>query len=255
MRLCMLAFAMHLDYPDSRTSRLPASDRRSSPRALCMVQPPLTAAAAFPCEPAALVQAGLAEQVDAPSYPRSSRAAHPQTCLSGQTTCLVEWLRTCRRTGGRTYLCLDLLGIRGRLPRIDPSLDIPPAQQRQLLQLWARGEQYTHFQHLGMLPTTDPGEIRRAYLATCQRFHPDRWYGRRIGAFEDILLDLFHRAHAAQAFLSDPQRCAAYLRELAAAGHRIELADTLAASPPQVARAPWTRPRLYLVPAPRPLSR
>jgi hypothetical protein len=251
----MLAFEMVVDYPDSRTSRLPAWDRRSRPRALCMLQPSLTAVA---WESTSLTLAGLGEHVDAPTLPRSRRTVQHPTCLSGQTATIVEWLLACRRTRGRTHLRLDLLGIAGRLPRLDPDLDIPLTEQRQLLQLWSRGDHCTHFQRLGMMPTTDPGEIRRAYLATCQRFHPDRWYGRRIGTFAGVLLDLIHRAHAAQVFLADPQRCAGYLRELAAAGHRIELADaiTTPCAPHVVARAPWTRPRLYIVPSPpRPPSR
>lgn len=231
MRVAMLAFVMLPEYPEGRTSRLPASDRRSSPRALCMLQPPLGPSA---WEPAALAIAGMGEPIDPPTLPRSRRAPTRPTCLSGQTECIVQWLLECRRTRGRTGLRLDSLRLGGRVPRLDSDLDIPIAEQRRLLQVWSRGDALTHFQRLGMVPTTDPLEIRRAYLATCQRLHPDRYYGRRIGPFAGVLVDLFHRTHAAQAFLADPQRCARYLRELAAAGHRIELEDAT----PVVLRAP-----------------
>lgn len=250
MRVAMLASAMFLDYLADCTSRLPASDRRSSPRALCMLQPPLRA---VDWEAAAVGLAGMGEPVDAPSFPRARRASQRPTCLVGQTRYIVAWLDACHNAGGRIQLCLDILGIGGRLPRIDPDLDIPLAEQRDLLHMWSRGDHWTHFQRLGTMPTTDPAEIRRAYLATCQRLHPDRYYGRRIGAFAGVLLDLFHRAHAAQTYLADPQRCATYLRQLAAAGHSIELAD-LADLADVVVRAPaqvtWTPPRLYIVPPP-----
>lgn len=248
----MLAFAMLWIHFEGRTSALPACDRRSSPRALCMLQPALTGPA---WDAAAVALAGLGEPVDPPAQPRARRTGVHPTCLSGQTDCITAWLLACRRVLGRTVLRLDILGFSGRLPRIDPDLDIPVAEQRRLLHQWSRGDRCTHFQHLGVVPTTDPAEIRRGYLATCQRLHPDRYYGRRVGAFAPILLDLFHRANTAQAFLADPQRCADYLRELAAAGHRVELADAVTVVPRAPAQPVWTPPRLYVVGAPRPSSR
>lgn len=211
------------EYPDGRVSRLPAHDRRGSPRALCMLQPSLRRG---DWAEEAVDHAGLGEPVDAPSYPREQAAVRP-TCLSGQTDALIQWLLECRlvgdgaRTRSKLTLRLDAVDLAGRPPRVDPTLDIPVAEQQGLLDLWTRGAALTHFQQLGLAPTTDQAEIRRAYLLTCQRLHPDRYFGRRIGAFAGVLVDLFHRAHAAQAYLADPRRCAHYLRQLHAAGHRI----------------------------------
>lgn len=225
MRPDMLAFVMHLDYPDARICQRPASDRRSAPRALCMLQPPLAAPG---WDREAVAHAGMGEPIDPPAPPRERRDR--PTCLSGQTDNVVEWLLACHfvgradRTGG-FELRLDLLPLPGRVPRVDPTLDISLAEQRHLLHLAARGDALTHFQRLGAAPTTDQGELRRAYLATCQRLHPDRYFGREIGEFAGLLVDQFHRARAAHAYLSDRQRCAAYLRQLAEAGHTIELAD------------------------------
>lgn len=244
MRLAMLTSVMDLDYREGRYSRLSADDRRSSPRALCMLQPSLSAPT---WSAPALAYAGLGEPTDPPSLPRGQRADLRAVDLTGETAHIVAWLLACERIGGRTAPRLDRLGIGGRLPRIDPDLDIPVAEQRHLLHLWSRGDHWTHFQRIGTGPTSDPEKLRQAYLSTCRRLHPDRYYGRRIGAFAGVLLDLFHRAHAAQTYLADPQRCASYLRQLAAAGHRIEHADMVARAP---APAPWTPPRLYVVPPP-----
>lgn len=212
---------MLLEYPDGRTSRLPASDRRGSPRALCMLQPPLERA---PWADEAIDHAGLGEPVDAPSYPRE-QAAVRTPCLSGQTDCLVQWLLECRLAHRKLALRLDSVDLAGRPPRVDPDLEIPLAEQQHLLDQWSQNHALTHFQQIGLTPTADQAEIRRAYLATCQRLHPDRYFGRRIGAFAGVLVDLFHRAHAAQAYLADPRRCANYLRQLAAAGHPIARDD------------------------------
>lgn len=250
---------MLLDYSPERTSRLPASDRRSSPRALCMLQPEL-AARAGAWSRAAELCAGLGEAsslgaASERARGRLSSRVQPSrvqrrvdgcrllaprtgltciTCLIGQTPALLRWLAQCQAGPRGLTLRLDLLALGGdALPRLSESLEIPLAEQRWLLELWALGDRLTHFQRLGVAPTLDQGAIRRAYLATCQRLHPDRYYGKRIGRFAGVLVDLFHLARAAHVYLADPRRCAWYLGQLAAAGHVVPELDeqpTLAAA-------------------------
>lgn len=222
------------EYPEVRISRLAAGDRRGSPRSLCMLLPRLMHLAST--DPAwtldGVALAGLGEPVDAPTFPRSEPASRVP-CLSGQTECLVPWLQACRLVHRRIHLHLDVLSLADD-PRLEPDLDIPLDEQQSLLREWSQADALTHFERLGLAPTADQKKIRRAYHATCRRLHPDRWYGRRIGAFAGVLVDLFHRAHAAQAYLSDRRRCALYMRDLAAAGHDV---DALAI-PLVVLRAP-----------------
>jgi hypothetical protein len=232
---------MHPEYSPERISKLPASDRRSSPRALCLLQPELvTRGGAW--SRAAELCAGLGEAPAAPlSRPfapgvtersrgrlslRAQRRADgcrlhaPRTCLMGQTPELLRWLAMCQPGPRGLKLRLDLLRLgEDRLPRLSESLEIPLAEQRWLLELWAMGDRLTHFQRLGLAPTLDQSAIRRAYLTTCQRLHPDRYYGKHIGRFAGVLVDLFHLARAAHVYLADPRRCAWYLGRLAAAGH------------------------------------
>ena len=87
-----------------------------------------------------------------------------------------------------------------------------------MIALWLRGERVSPFERLGLAPTGDDAAIRRAYLETCRQLHPDRYYGKRIGAFAAILPELFDRARASAVFLADPRRRSRYLAELAAAG-------------------------------------
>jgi hypothetical protein len=231
---------MLLEYSPERTSRLPASDRRSSPRALCLLQPEL-AARPGAWSRAAELCAGLGEG-PAVALSRSSAATTargrlslraqrrmdgcrlhaPRTCLTGQTPTLLRWLAMCQPGPRGLKLRLDLLRLgEDALPRLSESLEIPLAEQRWLLESWVLGDRLTHFQRLGLGPTLDQGAIRRGYLATCQRLHPDRYYGRHIGRFAGVLVDLFHLARAAHVYLADPRRCAWYLAQLAAAGHEV----------------------------------
>lgn len=221
------------EYSPERISTLPASDRRSSPRALCMLQPELLARPGAWSRAAELC-AGLGEACSLASERARGRLASralrrgeggPRsgpggiTCLIGQTPALLRWLGQCQGGPQGLQLRLDLLRLEDALPRLSESLEIPLAEQRWLLELWALGDRLTHFQRLGLAPTLDQGAIRRAYLATCQRLHPDRYYGKRIGRFAGVLVDLFHLARAAHVYLADPRRCAWYLGQLAAAGH------------------------------------
>lgn len=220
---------MFLEYSLARTSQLPASDRRSSPRALCLLQPELCPqAGGWSLADELSAALGEVAVTPPPAVPRArrrmehGRARVQRTCLSGQTVCLVRWLLACQPGPRGLELRLDRLPLgEHALPRPSEALEIPLAEQRWLLELWGHGDQLTHFQRLGLAPTIDAAAIRRAYLATCQRLHPDRYYGKRIGRFAGVLVDLFHRAHAAQAYLADPRRCAWYIGQLAAAGHRV----------------------------------
>lgn len=212
------------EYPEGRVSRLADSDRRGSLRSLCMLLPRVVDFASLmpACVADAVAHAELGEPVDAPSFPRREAAAKAP-CLSGQTEDLVVWLASCRPVHRRLRLRLrlDELDLADD-PRVQPGLDIPVEEQRRLLAQLAQSETLTHFERLGLAPTADQKVIRRAYLATCRRLHPDRYYGRRIGAFADVLGELFHHAQAARAYLSDRRRCALYMRDLAAAGHSVD---------------------------------
>jgi len=235
---------MFLEYSPERTSKLPASDRRSSPRALCLLQPEL-AARPGSWSRAAELCAGLGEVPAAPpERPRARPSLRAQrradgcrlhgrrTCLTGRTSELLHWLQQCQPGPRGLELRLDLLPLGAdALPRLSEAIEVPLAEQRWLLELWALGDRLTHFQRLGLAPTADQAAIRRAYLATCQRLHPDRYYGKHIGRFAELLVDLFHRAHAAHVFLADPRRCARYLGQLAAMGHAVA-----AAAPPVAGR-------------------
>jgi hypothetical protein len=125
---------------------------------------------------------------------------------------VARWLTACRCVGGRWSVRLELRG--GGEPRLRDDLDLDRDEQRRLLELWSRRDQVGHFERLGLAPTGDAAAIRRAYLETCRRLHPDRYYGKRIGPFAAILVELFDRARASAEFLADPRRRARYLAAL-----------------------------------------
>jgi hypothetical protein len=223
------------------TSPLRAGDRRSGPRALCLAQPELLGAHdawfAAALDTAALGEsaagAGPARTRSRPprsSFARMAMMASPATFRvphggpAGAPEHLLRWLeqRHLRDHGLRGLgFRLDALALEDLAPRVSPDLEIAIEEQRSLLELWACGDRLTHFQRLGLAPTCDQAAIRRAYLAVAQRLHPDRYYGKHIGRFEAVLVELFHRACAAHSHLADPRRCARYVGQLTAAGHAV----------------------------------
>ncbi|MBX7083283.1 MAG: J domain-containing protein [Nannocystaceae bacterium] len=82
---------------------------------------------------------------------------------------------------------------------------LPIADQRRILALFDRLEELSPFEILGMWPTHDLKAIRRAYHVVSREFHPDSYFGQRLGEYRDLLAALFRRATAAHEALQDAE--------------------------------------------------
>lgn len=219
---------MPFEYPPERTSQLPASHHRSSPRALCLLHPDISGRTTWPLADEHQAALGEATAGLPTGFGTGRRASTPRTLHLGRDTkTLVTWFEQRHLGSNGLHFRLAALALTDLAPRLDPDLDLPLSEQAWMLELWSCGDRLTHFQRLGLAPTRDASAIRRAFLGTCQRLHPDRYYGKHIGRFSRVLVDLFHRAHAAHVCLADPRRCARYLAQLADAGHPILIIDII----------------------------
>jgi curved DNA-binding protein CbpA len=86
-------------------------------------------------------------------------------------------------------------------PRLDPACAVPIDDQRRFLALDERAETLTPFEVLGLHPTDDDKEIKRAWFEASRVLHPDAYFGRDLGTFRPILARLFARAKQAYAEL------------------------------------------------------
>lgn len=91
-------------------------------------------------------------------------------------------------------------------------------QRESILAKWATLERVTLFELLEIAPTNDKRAIKRAYFKVSKEFHPDRYYGKRLGSFKEKLDAIFERCTQAFEVLEDDARRAEYLRGLGGGG-------------------------------------
>ena len=113
-------------------------------------------------------------------------------------------------------------------------IDLPAEMQRELRELESRGDRLTHYELLGISADADGAAIRRAYLESSKKFHPDAWYRKDLGEFEGLLSKWFQRLSAAYQALSDEESRAGYDKD-----HRQDLSasDQQAALRRELSRA------------------
>src|SRR5690606_581586 len=61
--------------------------------------------------------------------------------------------------------------------------DLGEDERRRIVEMVRRAARGTYFDLLGVLPTADKKELKRAYFRVSKEFHPDRYYGRDLGPF------------------------------------------------------------------------
>jgi len=84
--------------------------------------------------------------------------------------------------------------------------------KREILDMEQALENQNHFELLGLEPAASDDEIRAAYHRASKKFHPDRYFQKRLGSFHARLERIFKRLSEANAVLSDPDARAAYLK-------------------------------------------
>ena len=78
------------------------------------------------------------------------------------------------------------------------------------------------YQLLGLEPTSDLKEIRRAYFRRSKEFHPDRYFNRRTGPYKEKLKQIFAQVSGAYRLLENEDRREGYLLRVSQVQHRQE---------------------------------
>lgn len=99
---------------------------------------------------------------------------------------------------------------------LDEPVDIELPRRRQILDLYYRLDQLTHYQLFRVPPDADKKAIKEAYFEIVNVFHPDRYFGKNVGSFRPKLERVFARLTESYDVLSRKASRAEYDAYLAA---------------------------------------
>jgi len=111
------------------------------------------------------------------------------------------------RSGAHSILLSD---------RSESVSELTAEQQQLLLDLDRRSTSLDHYQLLGIEPSADAKTLRAAYYELVRIYHPDRYFGRKLGELEGPLVRAFGKFSEAYEVLHRPESRAEYDRYLGA---------------------------------------
>jgi hypothetical protein len=76
---------------------------------------------------------------------------------------------------------------------LDEDVDIELERKRTILDAFHRLDTVTHYQILRVEPSADKRAIKNAYFEIVNVFHPDRYFGKKLGSFKPKLERVFAR--------------------------------------------------------------
>jgi Flp pilus assembly protein TadD len=94
--------------------------------------------------------------------------------------------------------------------------EMSAAEQQRLLDLDRQLGSLDHYELLGVAPSADAKLIRSAYYELVRTLHPDRYFGKQLGSFENKLLRVFAKLTEAYEVVHRPESRAEYDRYLVA---------------------------------------
>ena len=150
-----------------------------------------------------LVQLGAIRWVSGSSANRRSHSNPPGATAAGDTVANRRLSQTQMRARGDAEA------------REEPT-DLEPERQRRVLEMYTAIHSADHYALLGVAETADRKEIKRAYYSTAPEFHPDKFFGKRLGSFKPQMEAVFAQLTVAYETLSSSDKRAAYDAYLAA---------------------------------------
>lgn len=111
---------------------------------------------------------------------------------------------------------------------LDEVVDLDLPRKRAVLDHYYRLDSFNHYELLGIALDADKKAIKDAYFAAVSVFHPDRYFGKNLGAFKPKLERVFQRLTQAHDVLTRSKSRAEYDQYLAAQRRTRNLEQALA---------------------------
>jgi curved DNA-binding protein CbpA len=87
----------------------------------------------------------------------------------------------------------------------DGDLDLPPETQRLIVETHEALDRLDHYALLGISEGADKKELKRAYYGLAAKFHPDRYFRKKLGSYKFRMEAIFGRITIAHDTLSNKE--------------------------------------------------
>jgi curved DNA-binding protein CbpA len=85
----------------------------------------------------------------------------------------------------------------------DEEVELKPEMRKRIRELSSALGQMTLFELFGVPPESDIKTIRKAFFAQSKIYHPDRYFGKKLGPYADMLHEIFKQMNAGYKMLCD----------------------------------------------------
>jgi curved DNA-binding protein CbpA len=92
-------------------------------------------------------------------------------------------------------------------------VDLSADERTQIISAEKLTASYTYWELLGVDEVCEPAFLKQRWFAVSRLYHPDRFFGRELGGYQDRLDVIFQRVKDAYATLQDPQRRVEYAKK------------------------------------------
>ncbi len=98
----------------------------------------------------------------------------------------------------------------------NPSVEIPGELQAEIRGFARALLSMSYYEVLEVAHDVDEAAIREAFFERSKRFHPDRYFSKRMGPYQDLLTEIYKRIVVAHEVLRDPRLRSDYDKRLEA---------------------------------------
>jgi tetratricopeptide (TPR) repeat protein len=93
---------------------------------------------------------------------------------------------------------------------MDEAVDLDSDRKRKVLELHAKLAELDYYALLGVAENADKKDIKRAYYNAAPNYHPDKFYGKKLGSFKPKMEAIFAQLTFAYETLTSAERRAEY---------------------------------------------